>query len=190
VTLDRALSRDYKQVKRPTSRGPALRDWMGLIAGLAIGLPVALGVFLHARNAAPGESCTAATKPSGTAQATEHNASAPADRYTFPDILPSQEVPVPAGTASGAATTLRATAVMLEAGSFKLAVEAEKVQAKLAQYGVDAKIRSFARAGETWYRVRIGPIATVGELKAIQAKLSEAEVAVTLVKPAVKRPPP
>jgi hypothetical protein len=65
--------------------------------------------------------------------------------------------------------------VIREAGTFKQPAEAEKLQAKLAQYGVGAKIQRFALEDETWYRVRIGPIATVGELVAIQAWLSEGE---------------
>jgi cell division protein FtsN len=192
VTQDRALSRDYKDVTRPTPGGPALRDWVGLLVGLAIGLAVALGVFLHDRNGTSAQRCASGTKPSTTGQATEDAAPAPADRYTFPDILPSQEVavPAPAENAGGQAPELRAGTVVLEAGSFKRTVEAEKVQARLAQYGVVAKIRPFAREGETWYRVRIGPIASVEELEAIQAKLSEAEVVATRVTPTVKRPPP
>ena len=80
--------------------------------------------------------------------------------------------------------------VVLQAGSFKQPAEADKLQAKLAQYGVDAKIQRFALEDETWYRVRIGPIATVQELEAIRAKLAEAEVEATPVTPSVEAPPP
>jgi cell division protein FtsN len=169
-----------------------LRDWVGLLVGLAIGLAVALGVFLHDRNVKPAERCPTVTKTSATGLATENVASAPADRYAFPDILPSQEVPVaaPAQKAGTQAPALGAGTVILDAGAFKLPVEAEKLQARLAQYGVVAKIRPFAGEDGTWYRVRIGPIATVGELKAIQAKLSEAEVVATVVPPVISRTPP
>jgi cell division protein FtsN len=43
---------------------------------------------------------------------------------------------------------------------------------------------------ETWYRVQIGPIATVQELDAIRAKLAEEEIDVTPVARADKAPPP
>jgi hypothetical protein len=59
--------------------------------------------------------------------------------------------------------------------------EAEKLQARLAQYGVDAKIQRFSLEDETWYRVRIGPIATVEELESVRAKLAEAEIEATPV---------
>jgi len=79
---------------------------------------------------------------------------------------------------------------VLQAGSFKQSAEAEKLQAMLAQFGVDAKIQRFALEDETWYRVRIGPIATVQELDAVRAKLAEAEVEATPVTPSVEAPPP
>jgi cell division protein FtsN len=66
--------------------------------------------------------------------------------------------------------------VILEAGSFRQPIEAEKLQARLAQYGVNAKIQRYTLADQTWHRVRIGPIATLGELDAIRAKLAEAEI--------------
>ena len=71
--------------------------------------------------------------------------------------------------------------VTLQAGSFKQPAEAEKLQARLAQYGVDAKIQRFSLEDETWYRVRIAPIATVEELEAVRAKLAEAEIEATPV---------
>ena len=55
------------------------------------------------------------------------------------------------------------------------------LQARLAQYGVDAKIQRFSLEDETWYRVRIGPIATVEELDTVRAKLAEAEIEATPV---------
>jgi cell division protein FtsN len=68
--------------------------------------------------------------------------------------------------------------------------EAEKLQAKLAQYGVDAKIQRLSLEDETYYRVRIGPIATVEELEAVRAKLAEAEVDAMPVTAAAAVPPP
>ncbi len=99
-------------------------------------------------------------------------------------------MPTPTEKAGGKASALPAGDVVLQAGSFKQPDEADKLQAKLAQYGVDAKIQRFALEDETWYRVRIGPIATVQELEAIRAKLAEAEVEATPVTPSVESPPP
>lgn len=195
MTQGRTLSRDFKHVKRNTPGGQGFSGWVGLFAGLAIGLTVALGVFLHYRDLAPAEPRAAAAKPPASAQSTEEAPPAPVDPakdLTFYDDLPRQEVQVPtqAEKAGGKASALPAGDVVLQAGSFKQPDEADKLQAKLAQYGVDAKIQRFALEDETWYRVRIGPIATVQELEAIRAKLAEAEVEATPVTPSVEAPPP
>jgi len=195
VTQGRTLSRDYKHVKRQTPGGQAFSGWMGLVAGLAIGLTVALGVFLHYRDLAPAEPSAAAAKSPASSRATEEAPPAPVDPakdYTFYDMLPTQEVrvPTPEEKAGGKASALPAGDVVLQAGSFKQSAEAEKLQATLAQYGVDSKIQRFALEDETWYRVRIGPIATVQELEAIRAKLAEAEVEARPVAPTVDTPPP
>jgi len=79
---------------------------------------------------------------------------------------------------------------VLQAGSFKQPAEADKLQARLAQYGVDAKIQRFSLEDETWYRVRIGPIGTVEELDTVRAKLAEAEIEATPVTPQMVTPPP
>jgi cell division protein FtsN len=74
--------------------------------------------------------------------------------------------------------------VVLQAGSFKQTSEAEKMQAQLALVGITAKIQRASVDDETWYRVRIGPIATVEELQNVQSRLREAEITATAVTPA------
>jgi cell division protein FtsN len=80
--------------------------------------------------------------------------------------------------------------VVLQAGSFKQATEAEKMLAQLALVGITAKIQRASVDDETWFRVRIGPIATVEELRGIQTKLREAEIAATAVTPVEESPLP
>lgn len=195
MTQGRTLSRDYKHVKRHTPGGQVFSGWVGLLVGLGIGLTVALGVFVHYRDQAPAEPHATSAKPPASAQSTEEAPPAPVDPakdLTFYNMLPTQEVQVPTQEekAGSKASALPAGDVILQAGSFKQPAEADKLQAKLAQYGVDAKIQRFALEDETWYRVRIGPIATVQELEAIRAKLAEAEVEATPVTPSVEAPPP
>ena len=196
MTQGRTLSRDFKHVKRNTPGGGTFNGWMGFVAGLTVGLTAAFGVYLHYHDLAPAEPQAAAAKPPASAQSTEEAPPAavdPAKDYTFYDDLPRQEVEVPqaADKASGkAAPNLPAGDVVLQAGSFKQPAEADKLQAKLAQYGVDSKIQRFALEDETWYRVRIGPIATVQELETIRSKLAEAEVESTPVTPTSEQAPP
>jgi cell division protein FtsN len=98
-------------------------------------------------------------------------------------MLPKQEVEVPerGAPASAGGTARPGGELTLQAGAFKQLAEAERLQARLAQYGVDAKIQRFSLDDETWYRVRIGPIATVEETDALRAKLAEAEIEATPV---------
>ena len=113
--------------------------------------------------------------------------------YDFYDMLPKQEVEVPGERAAGAqrrARRCRRATSRCRRASFKQAAEAEKLQARLAQYGIDAKIQRFSLEDETWYRVRIGPIATVEELEPMRAKLAEAEVDAMPVTAAAAVPPP
>ena len=196
MTRGRTLSRDYKHVKRHTPGGPAMNGWLGFGAGLGVGLAVALGVFLHYSDRVPPEPLPAASQAPASAQAGEEAPAAtttdPAQNLTFYNDLVNQEVEVPTeGTARGAgATVLPSGDIVLQAGAFKQATEAEKLQARLAQYGVDSKIQRFSLQDETWFRVRIGPISTVQELEATRARLAEAEIDATPVTPAVPEPPP
>jgi cell division protein FtsN len=190
----KTLSRDYKHVRRQTPGATVFNGWIGLAAGLALGLLVALAVYLHYQNKAPAEPKPATDAPPASAQAPEET-TAPADTgpaYDFYDLLPKQEVEVPDRSlaANAPASMLPKGDVTLQAGSFKQVEEAERLQARLAQYGIDAKIQRFVLEDETWFRVRIGPIATVEELDVMRAKLAEAEVEATPVAPAVEVPLP
>jgi len=188
VTGSRTLSRDYKHVANQRPGGSqAFSGWMGLLIGLAIGLSVALGVFVHySRQPAP-EPRPAPTTAPASAQAADEAPPAvePSNDYTFYDMLPNQEVEVPAepARAEPAPSVLPQGDVVLQAGAFKQLAEAEKLQARLAQFGIVAKIQRISLQDETWYRVRIGPIATVEDYEQIRTKLAEAEIEVAPVVP-------
>ena len=191
----KTLSRDFKHVKRHTPGGaPAFNGWVGLGVGLALGLSVALAVHLRYQNQAPVEPLPTTDTPPASATAPPEETPTPADAgptYDFYDMLPKQEVEVPeraAAKTSGSA--LPKGDVTLQAGSFKNVAEAEKLQAQLAQYGIDAKIQRFSLEDETWYRVRIGPVVTVEELESVRARLAEAEIEATPVTAqAIEAPP-
>ena len=114
MTQGRTLSRDYKHVKRHTPGGPAMNGWLGFGAGLAVGLTVALGVFLHYSDRMPPEPLPASSPAPASAQAGEEApAAAPADpaqSLTFYNDLVNQEVEVPAdGAERGAGATVLPT---------------------------------------------------------------------------------
>jgi cell division protein FtsN len=195
VSTPKTLSRDFKHVKRHTpGGGPAFSGWVGLGVGLALGLAVALAVHLRYQNRAPVEPRPATDTPPASAIAPPEETPTPADTgqdYDFYDMLPKQEVEVPEREVTKpVGSALPKGDVTLQAGSFKNVAEAEKLQARLAQYGIDAKIQRFSLEDETWYRVRIGPIATVEELESVRARLAEAEIEATPVtSQAIDAPP-
>jgi cell division protein FtsN len=198
----RTLSRDYKGVRRHThvAVGQAFNGWVGLGVGLGLGLLVALGVHLYYRNQVQvtAEPVPAPAQAPASEVATDESivggvdASPDSPDFGFYEMLPKQEVEVPDDSrAKGTARTPLPTGdVILQAGSFKQATEAEKMVARLAVEGVDAKIQRASVDDETWYRVRIGPIATAEELHVVQSKLREAEITATAVTPMDDAPRP
>lgn len=193
----RTLSRDYKDVRRhaPAAPGQSFGGWTGFAAGLGIGLAVALAVHAYHRNhnAIAAEPMPAPSQTPASEVAADDGAIAATDAPAAPDLdfydmLPKQEVEVPDSTtregSAAAKAPLPTGDVVLQAGSFKQASEAEKMEAQLALVGITAKIQRASVDDETWYRVRIGPIATVEELRNVQSRLREAEITATAVTPA------
>jgi cell division protein FtsN len=193
----RTLSRDFKGVRRhaPAAPGQAFNGWTGFAAGLGVGLAIALGVHAYHRNqeAIVAEPVPAPAQTPASEVAADDGAIATADAPAAPeldfyDMLPKQEVEVPDTASKKSSAAAKAPLptgdVVLQAGSFKQASEAEKMQAQLALVGITAKIQRASVDDETWYRVRIGPIATVEELRNVQSRLSEAEITATAVTPA------
>lgn len=200
----RTLSRDFKDVRRhtPVAVGQRFSGWLGLGVGLTIGLSVALVVHLYDRQqpapepepvpaAAQAPASEVVSDDAAVTAATAPDTAGP--DLEFYDVLPRQEVEVPTSQpAKGSAPTapLPTGGAILQAGSFKQSTEAEKMQAQLALLGISSKIQRASVDDETWYRVRIGPIATVEELRDIQAKLREAEISAPAVAPVEEIPLP
>jgi cell division protein FtsN len=191
----RTLNQDFKHVRKHTTvaAGQAFSGWVGFGVGLSLGLAVALAVHLHHRR--PGN--VVAEEPVPTATKAPASAAAPDDAvpdataatgagpdFDFYDMLPKQEVEVPdTGRKPGGASVapLPTGEVVLQAGAFKQEAEADRMIAKLAVNGVVGKKQRASVDDETWYRVRIGPIATVEELSTLRTKLQEAEITATPV---------
>lgn len=200
----RTLSRDFKGVRRHkhVAASQAFSGWVGLGVGLGIGLAIALAVHLYHRSddADVAEALPApATAPApASAAATEEADVKPATgategpEFNFYDVLPTQGVEVPESPVDAAPvkTPLPTGGALLQAGSFKQASEAEKMVARLALHGVDAKIQRASVDDETWYRVRIGPIDDVREFEAVKSKLREAEISATPVSTIEETPLP
>ncbi|MET0658528.1 MAG: SPOR domain-containing protein [Steroidobacteraceae bacterium] len=176
------MARDYKNAKRRAG-GAGLPGWAGMLVGLAIGLSVALGVYLYdrrpeARRAEPEaplarDEETPAQKPAPASQQAE-------TEFEFYDMLPKFEVVVP--ESGGEVAVPNATEVnkpgayILQAGSFRNFADADRMRALIALQGVESKIQKVTVDKDTWHRVRIGPIKNLEALEETRGKLRAAQI--------------
>ena len=199
-------TRDYKHAGKKKGQTP-LPGWVWLFSGLAIGLFVALLVYLDKQ---PTNTTQVAVTPSVTVikdgQDVREVRSATGDpipaperpKFDFYTLLPELEVVVPddqysssgsSNTTSGGtqAQTQPSIAVengqfLLQAGSFRKLEEADRLKANLALLGVQAHIQAVKVDSDTWHRVRIGPIASLSEINDIRARLKSNDIETMLLK--------
>lgn len=100
----------------------------------------------------------------------------------MPTAIPTSELPAPvalkpAATAPPQATT--GTDLLLQAGAFRNAGDAEALRARLALVGQIARIETVQVDGRTLHRVRLGPYADVTSREAAQKALADAGIAAT-----------
>lgn len=201
------MPRDYKNAGRRPQRQPT-PGWVWMLAGLAVGLFIALLVFLHQRYPASGSRSTQAraskhasvaparpraaheAKRAGAGHAARSAAArpAPSPKFDFYTILPEMEVMVPDQDITGKVehgVTQIATpgTYVLQAGSFRRYDQADHLKAQLALLGLNASIQSVTINGdETWHRVRIGPFHNLNRLNQAREVLKTHHVEALLLK--------
>ena len=191
-------TRDYKHSGRKKQK-PALPGWVWLLSGLAIGLFVALLVYLKD---APTPGKVTATPSISVSKGTQDTREVrkpdaeeipppPKPRFDFYTLLPELEVVVPEDEVSGQAGTPREAKpkvitedgrFILQAGSFRKFEEADRLKASLALLGVQAHIQEVEVNDDTWHRVRIGPIASLAEINDIRSRLKANDIDTMLLK--------
>jgi cell division protein FtsN len=151
--------------------------WAWLLAGVGLGLGVS-AVALYRdwlpalRNANLPQPNPVATAPqSGEPDvATEAARAAEAKpKYDFYSVLPEMEVVIPDSevqqqAAAPDATAAGAQRLLLQAGSFRSATDAEAMKARLALMGLRAQVVTVTINDATWHRVRVGPYLSAREL--------------------------
>ena len=176
---------DYKS--RGHGRGKkSTPGYIWLLAGLAIGLFVALIIYLDKQpqnDTSFGEavqqeleklrdisSDSVASKPVDT-KAADKKARQP--RFNFYTILPELEVLIPDSeirmpekntSTSPTGKPAAAKQYVLQAGSFRNRGDADRLKAQLALLGLEASIQSVNVNREDWHRVRVGPYKNTGDL--------------------------
>ena len=162
---------DYKGRGNGREKRP-LPGFIWLLAGLAIGLFVALLVYLDKQpevtanfGAAVQKELEKIKQKTSTTDSDQKDGGA-TDRqepkFNFYTILPELEVLIPdsetqppKGRPVGSAEDNKQ--YVLQAGSFKNKNDAEKLKASLALLGFEAHIQSVTVNSVPWHRVRIGP---------------------------------
>jgi cell division protein FtsN len=187
------MARDYKHTKSKGSSG--VSAWGGFTIGLLIGLGVATAVYIYDRR--PGANINASGAPIGNEKdSTAGNAPTPdsaqsgdsGTEFDFYDMLPKQEVEVardstkPANGSSAAGAIDTPGSYVLQVGSYRNYVDADRVRAKLAIQGVESNIQKISIDSDVWHRVRIGPINNLNKLEDTRRKLREAQIDALVIK--------
>ena len=170
--------------------------WVWLLTGLALGLFVALLVYISGRaptvkpvaSTATTASTPAVTDTRAVRKPPAAAAAAPKPRFDFYTILPEMELAVPDRDANGK-TTRAAPAddkpgkYLLQAGSFKSFEEADRLKASLVLLGVEASIQTVTvNHKDTWHRVHVGPYKSLAELDTVRARLKENRIETVVLK--------
>ncbi|CAI8847991.1 SPOR domain-containing protein [Methylocaldum szegediense] len=98
-------------------------------------------------------------------------------RFTFYKILPEKEVIIPESEIKiikreeSRSSKPPAGLYLVQAGSFDNLRNAEQLKADLAKIKIKAKIEKIEIENSTWYRVKLGPYATLADADKIRAYL-------------------
>jgi len=206
------MTRDYKPRRGKNDRRKATPGWVWLLAGLVLGLAVALIAYnFHGSTPAkpvpaqldlPGEQADEAAGPaaandkSGKHTAGKPLPPPPKPRFDFYTILPEMEVVVAEeeikGRPKGGVPQVdQPGTYYLQAGSFRAFDQADRLKAQLALLGLHAGIETVTvNKNETWHRVRVGPYKNLDDLNRSRALLKENSMAAVLVKLKSAHPTP
>lgn len=182
------MSRDYKSTRSRGSGG--LSGTAGLLLGLAIGLGVAMAVFIYdhrpsTAGAQPQAGQNAAR--SERERAEDEAADDSSKQFDFYEMLPKFEVVVPErekAVSNDARPNVieRPGAYVLQAGSYRNFADADRVRAQLALQGIESKIQRVSIDKDTWHRVRIGPMKDLAELNRTRERLRQSDVEAIVVR--------
>ena len=172
--------------------------WAWLLLGLALGAAGAAVFYISQNQPSPlaplpgqaqqSPTPTAPAAPDKTAPATQPPAvpAPPANRYEFYELLKKGEVILPESDKDKAPSTPTAPVPLpaappvdapsgrfiLQVGSYRSFKDADRVKASLALLGMDTRIeKAVLKTGETWYRVRVGPLSDVRQMEALRARM-------------------
>lgn len=183
------MAKKRSKRRRTPSTKQDYPGWLWMIFGLAIGLSVALAIYVRDRERAPPPA--AARQPASLESAIDNNGeAAPAaqpapeqkeSRFTFYDMLPNFEVVIPEQEPDVTAEVEPRAVVtpglyILQAGSFTRFEDADRRRAELALQGIESTIQRVTIDDNTYHRVRIGPTDDLEELNLLRSRLRAAKI--------------
>jgi len=191
--------KDYKPRGKPARKGAVGGTLIGIFVGLLLGIGIAAAIAVYmTKSPAPFVDKTRQTERPAAAKSGGNLAEAQAPgvpkaperpRFDFYKILPGQEVPVSerelraAAKDAGKAGNLPKDTYFIQAGSFQNPAEADNLKAKLALLGLQASVEPANLPDRgTWYRVRLGPYARLGDIDRVRQTLAQNGVEAQMVR--------
>ncbi|MEN9705990.1 MAG: hypothetical protein RLZZ393_1869 [Pseudomonadota bacterium] len=180
----RLTTRDFKtpMARRQANAG----RWRDMGIGLAVGLLVAVLVYVKDHRGAPPDA--GGSKKSATREAAgtdnrkpEANDEPPPQQFDFYDKLLKDEV-VPPEKGQGARREQPASRIdqpgtyVLQAGTFREIEDAERARARLAKLGIAATLQRVSVDDDVWHRIRIGPIGNLDQLNRMRDQLHRVDI--------------
>jgi len=166
---------------------------VGLVIGLSLGLCAAGWIWINRPAKTSPLIASAATPAAAAANAQKPIPLPPKlpSKYGFYEMLPSYEVVIPREDAAASAKSGKPTTpeiaepgqYLIQVGAYKTRDEAERSRASLALLGVESKIEQVTiDQSESWFRVRIGPQASLPKAQEILQRLDDNGIKGMLVK--------
>lgn len=179
------MAKDYKNTPKPKDKTPkAAPGWLWLLAGLSIGLFVALLVYLKDASLGKGSPTTPApvvdkgrpAEPAAKANTAKVKADGKEQKphFDFYNLLPEMEVFIPEQELAAERERHSAEPVIyyLQAGSFRRFEDADRLRAQLALQSIESEIQRVSiNDTETWHRVRVGPFTSARKMDKVRNKL-------------------
>lgn len=167
---------------------------MGFIAGLVIGLGLAVAVALYITNAP----VPFVTKVRPASESVNPVSAGDPNKPLFtnpvvksgPVAEPSKSdaatdpkaAPPPAEKGPSTAVVDDGSRFLLQAGAFKSPDDADAMRARLALLGFDSKVYPREQDGATLYRVRLGPYGNIEDVNRIRKTMAENGIDVQLIR--------
>jgi cell division protein FtsN len=172
--------RDYKKSARRSSNGLHLKE---LLLGAAVGVVISSAAFILMRQdvAEPEIDAKPEPKPVNETETSLAASAELAEQYDFYEMLPKFEVVVPEKDKDVKrdlpATVIKKPGIyVLQAGSYRNLLDAERVRDQLKVQGIAAKVQRVAVDNDVWHRVRIGPSSKLDDINRLRTELQAMDI--------------